>query len=111
MRLRTGAAGSEKKLWRKVISRPASFTRWSRSSRVWWGGQQGGEWADRGQADGVGEVRRERECRVSPGRVEGHQARDTGRLGWVGSGQVKLSWVGSSQDELGRVKSGWVGSG
>lgn len=34
LRLRTGEVGSEKKLWRKVISSPASFTRWSRSSRV-----------------------------------------------------------------------------
>ena len=33
-RFLTGTAGSEKKLWRKVISIPASFTRSSRSSRV-----------------------------------------------------------------------------
>lgn len=34
LRFLTGTAGSEKKLWRKVISIPASFTRSSRSSRV-----------------------------------------------------------------------------
>lgn len=65
LRLRTGAAGSEKKLWRKVISKPASFTRWSRSSRVWGGvGRRGGE-----QAGGAGRERGrgERECRVSQG--------------------------------------------
>lgn len=33
-RFLTGTAGSEKKLWRKVISIPASFTRSSRSSKV-----------------------------------------------------------------------------
>lgn len=36
-RFLTGTAGSEKKLWRKVISIPASFTRSSRSSRVFMG--------------------------------------------------------------------------
>ena len=51
LRFLTGTAGSEKKLWRKVISIPASLTRSSRSSRVLGGDEeqteeaQGAQWS------------------------------------------------------------------